>query len=136
MHGNATPLIAGFEPFVEHGRPGEVGFSFRISIKKLGRNLKKLHRSPALQGALRLADKAMKNPVLSQAIPPQYRLGIAAGVAALKIKDKADAGDPGARKVVSAAESNQYATGNVVASTDAVPPPPGMLCPCCGQVMQ
>lgn len=129
-----VPVIAGFEDFVDRPYPGEVGFKFRISLKKLGRNLKKLHRSPALQGALRLADKAMKNPVLSQAIPPQYRLGIAAGVAALKIKDKAAAGDPEARKVVAAASTGVTPSGAVVADTETIPPPEGLLCPCCGQV--
>jgi hypothetical protein len=126
--------LAGLEPFFEE-TSDVVGFKFRISFKKLGRNLKKLARSPELRAALKVGMKAVQNPAIGLAlgIPPGTIQGIKAGVAALGIQKRAEEGDARARAVIERALAGGEPLSTASASTEAAPPI--ATCPACGTVL-
>jgi 2-polyprenyl-6-methoxyphenol hydroxylase-like FAD-dependent oxidoreductase len=87
-----------------------IDVGFKISFKSLGRSLVKIGKSKAFRALLVAAgDAAKMHPAI--AANPAAMAAINAGQAAVRIKAKADAGDPQAKQIV--ARALEVANGTV-----------------------
>lgn len=97
----------------------EASIGLKITLRSLGRNLVKIGKSKALRRVLIAAgDVAKLHPAIAN--NPAAMAAINAGQAAIKIRAKADAGDPAAKQIV--ARALQVANGTVPAGAPIAAP--------------
>ena len=94
-------LNRNLQRYVAHRLPAgsEASIGFKLSLKSLGKNLVKIGKSKAFRALLVAAGDATKMlPAI--ATNPAAMAALNAGQAAIRVKAKADAGDPAAQAMV------------------------------------